>query len=360
MLAAACGPPEEPVTNNGDANNNSMTANNNTPTNNNNTTTPPGNNKTTGNTNNKTTGNSNNSTTNPNNTTTTTTTTPTTTTDPPNNSNPNADCEFISMYAGQIGSAKGGGGGVLALGAGAYEADAGLQAVVDKVKAEIDAGNIVEDEDRNDDVETDAVELAEADYLTVTGAVITSTAFEKKDDQGNYIGALRMTFQDQKAGLLAFMDLITMDKDGNPVTLKVGHKVNFKVTKIKGFGANVPQIAAITDLEVVGEGVDVGIKDVSDGTALTVADYQKMVRAHGIIKTDNGGCGGTSVCYDFEYGPMGNKQTAILRSTSSFIKVGDCATYVGPMSAFPGPYDAGSDIQFNTDNFDWLRSPFKD
>ena len=96
------------------------------------------------------------------------------------------------------------------------------------------------------------------------------------------------------------------------------------------------------------------------GTALTMEDhYMKMVRVHGVVKADNGGCGGSSICYEFEYGPEGSKQSTTLRSASEFIEVGDCGTYVGPVGSFPGPFSEDPTAQLDAVSFSWYAAPFK-
>ena len=267
------------------------------------------------------------------------------------------------MYPGQVGQDVTGGGGVFAVGEDSYEADSGLQAVYDKVVAELDAGNIVpcpEEVGCAEDNDTELLELVEADQLQVTGAIITSTAFNRFDEDDNYIGATRLTFQDQQTGMLSFAEAPTMDVNGDPLALRVGMKVNFKVTAIKAFGGEVPQIAAFTDVEVTGEDVDVGVIEAT-GADITIEDHwQKLVRVHGVIEeVAIPSCGGDNVCYTFTHGEAGSEKSITLRSSSSFIEIGDCTTYVGPVGSFPGPLNEGANAQLDSVSFDWIRGPFK-
>ena len=352
FAAVACGPPEDP-SNNNDANNNTAnnTTANNTTANNTSANNTSANNTSTNNTNtnNTTANNTTANNTNTNNTNTNNTTA---------NNTSNDDCAFVAMFKGQVESDKGGGGGVFAAGTSSYEMNSGLEQVYSRLETAIanDEGEV--------DMETDSrsLTLADAEKIQITGAVVTSTSFEKKDDQGNYIGATRLTFQDQQVGVLAFLDLeaIQTDVDNNPVVLRVGSKVDFTITSLLAFGGTVPQISGIEGLKVTGEGVDVGVIELSDGGALTMADhYMKMVRIHGVVKTENGGCGGSSICYEFEYGPEGSKQTTTLRTSSEFVEVGDCGTYVGPVGSFPGFFDEGASPQLDSVSFSWYAAPFK-
>jgi hypothetical protein len=262
------------------------------------------------------------------------------------------------MFKGQIESDRGGGGGVFAAGTSSYEMNTGLEQVYSRLETAIANGEGEVDMESGDV----SLTLMDAEKIQITGAVVTSTSFEKKDDQGNYIGATRLTFQDQQVGVLAFLDLeaIQTDVDNNPVVLRVGSKVDFTITSLLAFGGTVPQISGIEGLKVTGEGVDVGVIELSDGGALTMADhYMKMVRIHGVVKTENGGCGGSSICYEFEYGPEGSKQTTTLRTSSEFVEVGDCGTYVGPVGSFPGFFDEGASPQLDSVSFSWYAAPFK-
>ena len=78
------------------------------------------------------------------------------------------------------------------------------------------------------------------------------------------------------------------------------------------------------------------------------------------IPIQNENCGGNNKCYNFVHGPEGSEKTIILRSASDFIEVGECATFVGPVSSFPGPLADGAGAQLDSTNFDWYRGPFRE
>ncbi len=269
------------------------------------------------------------------------------------------ECQTRALYEGQMGNtnpAKGGGGSFV-IGDGAYEADAGLSLVNESVSAALTDGTITEDDEDTMDVSEDELVFADGEELVITGAVVTSTAYERKDDAGNFSLAARLTFQDQKVGVLAFIDGITMDKDGNAIVVKVGDKLNFKVKAVRGFGGDTPQISQIVEVEKVGENVDVGVIE-KTGSALTVEEYQKLVRVHGVVTSAEGAaCGGSSFCFDIEH----EGQTTTLRISDNISRLpmnGDCITYVGPASSFPGPLADSVTMQLDAVNFTWYRGPF--
>ena len=128
-----------------------------------------------------------------------------------------------------------------------------------------------------------------------------------------------------------------------PVTqIRVGHKLNFVVTAVDSyFGSG--QIQAANSWELVEADTGVHVLE-RTSTALTAADIGEVVRVEGTLTADNGTCGGTSKCYDLTYA---NGQVALYRSASTFLSVGQCVTFVGPLSQFSGA------PQINVANFDW-------
>ena len=269
------------------------------------------------------------------------------------------ECAQRALYEGQIGNTNpaGGGGGSFALGDGAYEADSGLGAVLAATQAAIDSGQIKEDDKDTADVREDELVLADGEELVVTGAVITATAFESKDDNNQFSYARSMYFQDQQAAANLFLPAaseyvaeLTADKDGNPIVLKVGDKINFKVKMLKVYGG-APQIGAMIDVEKVGENVDVGVDDRS-GMEITPADLHKLVRVHGTIESkDSDDCGGGKICYTMKHGDQAHT-FRIGPQARGLPMVGDCITYVGPVNVFMNA------AQLNAENFTWYRGPF--
>lgn len=128
-----------------------------------------------------------------------------------------------------------------------------------------------------------------------------------------------------------------------PVTqIRVGHKLNFVVTAVDSyFGSGQVQAANSWELVEADTGVHVLERT---ATALTAADIGEVVRVEGTLTGGGAGCGGTSKCYDLTYA---NGQVALYRSASTFLSIGQCVTFVGPLSQFSG------EPQINVANFDW-------
>ncbi len=128
-----------------------------------------------------------------------------------------------------------------------------------------------------------------------------------------------------------------------PVTqIRVGHKLNFVVTAVDSyFGSGQVQAANSWELVEADTGVHVLERT---ATALTADDIGEVVRVEGTLTRDNGTCGGTSKCYDLTYA---DGQVALYRSASTFLSIGQCVTFVGPLSQFSGA------PQINVANFDW-------
>lgn len=234
-----------------------------------------------------------------------------------------------TTFAGQIGDAGEHGGGAYT--DVAYANDAGLQAVWDAIP-----------------VGMDAVTDLSAAPLAVSGAIVTATSFGANGNSHFWV-------QDANAALMVRLtdDMGTATPVG--VDVKVGQAVSFMVTTVETFGGH-PQIKAITGFAVDGEGNDVYVMEKFDSD-ITAADYGKIVRVGGTLGAPNA-CGGANMCYPMTFGTAADKMVT-LRSSSNFLAENDCAVFVGPVSGFPGPKDAGgiTTIQVDTVNFDWLRTP---
>ena len=64
------------------------------------------------------------------------------------------------------------------------------------------------------------------------------------------------------------------------------------------------------------------------------------------------------MCYTLTHG----SETVILRTASEFQEGGDCVTFFGPLSGFPGPNaDSGNAIDWQLDvkNFSWAWTRFE-
>ena len=128
-----------------------------------------------------------------------------------------------------------------------------------------------------------------------------------------------------------------------PVTqIRVGHKLNFIVTAVDSyFGSGQVQAANSWELVEADTGVHVLERT---ATALTADDIGEVVRVEGTLTGGGAACGGSSKCYDLTYA---NGQVALYRSASTFLSIGQCVTFVGPLSQFSG------EPQINVANFDW-------
>ena len=131
-----------------------------------------------------------------------------------------------------------------------------------------------------------------------------------------------------------------------PVTqIRVGHKLNFIVTALDSyFGSGQVQAAASWELVEADTGVNVLERTT---TALTADDIGEIVRVEGTLTRDNGACGGISRCYGLAYA---NGQVVPYRSASTFLTIGQCVTFVGPLSQFSG------EPQINVANLSWATT----
>ena len=130
-----------------------------------------------------------------------------------------------------------------------------------------------------------------------------------------------------------------------PFPVRVGQRLSFSVTALSSY-QGVGQIQAATDWSVISEGSVVHLLERTD-TALSLADLTELVRVEGTISGGGAACGGTSRCFDLSYGD-GNLVT--LRTSSTFAALGQCITFVGPLSQFGGA------LQLNATNFDWTAT----
>jgi hypothetical protein len=131
-----------------------------------------------------------------------------------------------------------------------------------------------------------------------------------------------------------------------PVTqIRVGHKLNFIATAVDSyFGSGQIQAAASWELVEADTGVHVLERTT---TALTTDDIGEIVRVEGTLTGGGGACGGSSRCYDLTYA---NGQVVLYRSASTLLTIGQCVTFVGPLSQFSG------EPQINVANFDWATT----
>lgn len=279
---------------------------------------------------------------------------PVTPTDMPDMMNPTA-CAVSENFKGQIGGRKDNDGGVYATDDSSYAADSGLAAawtLLDGYKA----GGKFPDNDPatmgNDECNVE-IAVPTAEQVQVTGARVTGVFYSK-------MNGARVIVQDKQRGLLLFLPP-AVAPDGataDSTSIKVGQTINFKITGVKRFACSTPQVSNISGFEITAENQPVYVKEMT-GQDVTIADYMKVVKIGGAL-TNFSMCGTTGRCFVMEHGPDGAKKTINYRSTSNFLDAmdnGKCATFVGPLGAFPDVFAATAENpavpQLNSDNFDW-------
>lgn len=285
---------------------------------------------------------------------------------------PTGPCMPDENFKGQMGGTRTGDGGVYATANTSYADDAGIEAVIAAFKAR--SATLPENDRETADVNEAILPLAEADQLPITGGTITATWPTAASQFAFYV-------QDKKSAMLVFVPAaknsagmavsyngldgnkqpiptITLT-DGSAPMIKVGQKVNFKVTGLVSF-SGTPQVALIEDLEVVSDNNEIYVQEMS-GKDLDVSTmWGQIVRIGGKVTESKGACGGSSKCYTVTHGANEDK-TIEFRTTSTFVSeatVGKCMTWVGPLGSFPGFLSDAPMPQLNTDNFSWARTPF--
>jgi hypothetical protein len=195
----------------------------------------------------------------------------------------------------------------------------------------------------------DAIPGEDDDPATVDIDVTEALVIATVDGHG------RLYVQDANAVLLLWYPWADGESPTDPV--KVGDTVSFKVTEVQNFGGT-PQVSAITNFSVEDSDAQVPYHALS-GEDLPTDSWGELVQVGGFVMSiERQDCGGDSVCYELVHGDNFDKSTT-LRSASSFLEVGNCVTYFGPLSSFPGPKnDDGQtpDPQLDQINFDWLFS----
>jgi len=210
--------------------------------------------------------------------------------------------------------------------------DAGLQGIVDAV------ANGTPDEN-NDYIVT--LETP----LTISGALVIATGRTDNDNTPDVIEGNDWLYL-QDANTVVVLNAgpgKTAFPEGEAPTeaVKVGDKVSFSTSQVNSY-AGVSQAVLVTDFTIDGSGNDVPFTDYT-GQDIPLEDLGKLVRVSGELTADNGGCGGSSICYTLTHG---DKETAF-RSNSDFVDVGTCVTFFGPLGSFD---DAA---QLNEVNYAW-------
>lgn len=181
--------------------------------------------------------------------------------------------------------------------------------------------------------------------LDVTGAIVTTLGFNPGLDDGEvhlfYVG-------DSSGGVYARLDFTSAPA----VDIVPGDEINFTVTELENFNGLL-QISAISDLTVVSQGNDVYVKPAT-GVALDIDnDISVVHQLHGELVSDATGCGGSSVCFDFETRDGDTAFVSTFRINNGNLQTplieGDCIQVNGPLNEFGGV------PQFNIGNFAWQR-----
>ncbi len=229
-------------------------------------------------------------------------------------------------FFGQIGGSNPRDGGFVATSP--INVDAGIDVVLGAIPSQLDDPATIPDEG--------SIFLAQP--IPVSGAIVIGTAF---GDRGN----TRFWIQDANGAIQVFLDPLSTATG----TIRVGDEVEFDARIVSNYEGH-PQIAEVENFFVLSSGNGVPVKDYSPGGQFGVGDYGKVVRVHGTLGQGSA-CGGNSTCYPLTY-PGG---TTTFRSETQFVEPGDCITFVGPATAFPGPYDPSGvgTPQLDTINFSW-------
>lgn len=175
--------------------------------------------------------------------------------------------------------------------------------------------------------------------VTITGAVVVATSYMNTAA----VPPSQSNFWVADANGTVEVRLDYTNAANVPVTqIRVGHKLNFVVTAVDSyFGTGQIQAANTWELVEADTGVHVLERT---ATALTADDIGEIVRVEGTLTGGGATCGGTSKCYDLTYA---DGQVVTYRSASTFLSIGQCVTFVGPLGQF-------NDLpQINVANFDW-------
>ncbi|TXD35460.1 hypothetical protein FRC98_16740 [Lujinxingia vulgaris] len=192
--------------------------------------------------------------------------------------------------------------------------------------------------------------------VEVTGAIVIATSFKSNAfDQGQQ----RFWVQDANGVAKFYLDEAPIEQ-----SILVGDELNFTIESYQYY-AGQAQIKTVSGFEVVSSNNDVPFVDI-ENEALSMDLYQQLVRVGGELVGEPEACGGSSMCYTMVYGDEGQFEV-VLRSSSGFLETGDCVTYMGPVIAFPHPYDSRyvedpaaepqPSPQLDTINFGWLFDP---
>lgn len=208
-----------------------------------------------------------------------------------------------------------------------------------------------EDDRDTPDVDEGIVELDPT--LEVSGALVIATGRTDNDNTPDEIeGNDWLYVQDADRTIVLNSGFVgSLYEDEAPTeAIKIGDKVSFTATAVRNY-AGTPQVARLTGFTVDSSGNDVPFTD-KTGDELTMDDWGKLVRVSGQLTSEQGGCGGSAICFDLTHGD--SEQVITFRSNSQFVQEGTCVTWFGPVGAFPGPLDPeGGTASPQLDEVNW-------
>jgi hypothetical protein len=241
-----------------------------------------------------------------------------------------------------------------------YE-DAGLGALWDVFKDKQMKGEFPADDPNVMGTAECNTEVTLAAPITITGATVTGVGFTA----GTFI-------QDSKSAMAMFVPKETFPVVGGKIVYPAaGDKLSFDVVGIKRYGCSTPEITKITNYKVDSQKNPVYVESITTQDITLEAHYNKMIKVGGTLsnprecgtRTDSGGKMYTARCFDLSYGAEGAQKTIAVRTESEFAcmdSAGTCATFVGPVTSFPGIFGETPVLQLNAPNFKWLGLPYRD
>ena len=228
------------------------------------------------------------------------------------------DCEVDEDFWGQLGTDVDNAGGNPTTDA--FTESAGIGDVVAYLEGELDDYSPEEiDDGRPLSFEPD--EAIEIDSATVT-------AVEYISDAWFWIG-------DADAGMYVRLP------EGSNVdeTPTVGDHVSFSVDEVGTFGGD-PQIQELSGWTIESSDNDVHYVELGDDELDRDEHFARIARVGGLLTDNQWECGSNN-CFEMRYGNDG-QYTATFQTPSDFDDPGECLTFVGPISVFPGIYSEGA------------------
>ncbi len=235
------------------------------------------------------------------------------------------DCELQDWYFGQIGdhdqdSVPGSGGSATTE---AFEESTGLQDVLDAIEDELE-------EYTSDEISEDVLDIEFDEPIEVEDATVTAVG---------YILDAFYWFGDADTGLYFRAE----EGDGVPEEARVGDLVSFTVEGATVF-RGTPQVSQYSDWTVGESDQEVSYIELGDDELDIDAHYNRIVRVGGQLIGNSFDCGSYN-CFNMVYGSEGQHET-VFRSASDFDEPGECITFIGPITSFPGVYteDPGAQV----------------